>query len=313
MFKNKKCLVTGGTGLIGRKVCALLVEEGAHVFSVSLDNLKPNKNVAYLKWDLTSLALAQDVTKGMDYVFHLAGVKGSITATAYRPASMFVKPLMMNLNVLEACRVNKVEHVVFVSTVGAYDKNLPLEESQALQGVPMDFYPGWAKRMGELQLQSYSTEYGFKNYTIIRPTSCYGEGDNFNIKTGMFIPALMARVMSGEHPLYIEGDGSAVRDFAYSGDIAKGILQMASVEGNLFNLGGNAHLTIMDVVMALKKVVPFEHHFGMGGYSHRTIDDKLARSNGYNPSTTIEQGIKRTWEWFCEHQDEYLKKQDYLR
>ena len=130
----------------------------------------------------------------------------------------------------------------------------------------------------------------------------------------MFIPALMAKVMRGDNPVYIEGDGSAVRDFAYSGDIAKGILQTANNDSPpLINLGGNAHLTIFDVVLALSKVADFKFQFGTGGYSHRTIDDTLARHLGYNPSTTIEEGIKKTWLWLCGHRNEYLKKQDYLR
>jgi len=166
----------------------------------------------------------KNLTKDKDYVFHVAGVKGSIDVTKKKPSSFFVPLLMMNTNILEACRINKVEKVVYTSSVGAYSSAEIFEEDENLNGEPMDMFPGWAKRMAEKQIESYAIQYGLKNFAIVRPANIYGPGDNFDPDNAMVIPSLMMRIYRGENPLKVWGGGSAIRDFAYSRDIAEGII-----------------------------------------------------------------------------------------
>ena len=101
-FAKRNVLVTGGTGLIGRQVVDILCNAGAHVRSVSLDKIIVNEEAEHVFADLSSLDVCKDVTKDMDYVFHVAGIKGSIEVTKAKPASFFVPLLMMNTNVLES-------------------------------------------------------------------------------------------------------------------------------------------------------------------------------------------------------------------
>ena len=88
------------------------------------------------------------------------------------------------------------------------------------EGAPMDMYPGWAKRMAELQIKAYNEEYGI-NWSVVRPCNVYGPGDNFDPRNAMVIPSLMMRIKNGENPLKVWGD-STIRDFAYANDITKG-------------------------------------------------------------------------------------------
>ena len=85
----------------------------------------------------------------------------------------------------------------------------------------MDMFPGWAKRMAELQIKAYAKQYGLNNYSIVRPCNVYGPGDNFDPKNAMVIPTLMQRIFNKEDPVIVWGDGSAIRDFAYSSDVAR--------------------------------------------------------------------------------------------
>ena len=85
----------------------------------------------------------------------------------------------------------------------------------------MDMFPGWAKRMAELQIKAYAKQYGLNTYSIVRPCNVYGPGDNFDPKNAMVIPTLMQRIFNKENPVVVWGDGSAIRDFAYSSDVAK--------------------------------------------------------------------------------------------
>ena len=153
-FNGKNVVVTGGSGLIGRQIVSRLIEAGASVRSVSLDEIQVEDQVEYLKGDLCDFGFCQNIVKDMDCVFHVAGIKGSIEVTKSKPASFFVPLMMMNTNMLEACRLNNVERVVYTSSIGAYPSAEVFKEQVGEdEGPPMDMFPGWAKRMAELQIQ----------------------------------------------------------------------------------------------------------------------------------------------------------------
>ena len=181
-FDGKRCIVTGGTGLIGREVVRLLAECGAKVKVISLDHLEPDQRVEYVTGDLTDLNFCMREFRDADAVFHIAGIKGSIQVTIEKPASFFVPLLMFNTNVLEASRRNGIDRLVYTSSIGAYESaEVFIETDYTDTGPPMDMYPGWAKRMAELQIKAYQQEYGLKRYSIVRPCNVYGPGDNFDL------------------------------------------------------------------------------------------------------------------------------------
>ena len=113
---NKTILVTGGTGLIGRQVVNILCNIDAHVRIVSLDKIVVSDKAEYIYGDLTDFAFCKDITKEMDFVFHLAGIKGSADVSEKKLASHFVPTMQMNTNILEGCRHEQVKHLVFASS-----------------------------------------------------------------------------------------------------------------------------------------------------------------------------------------------------
>ena len=239
-FKSKNCLVTGGTGMIGREIALILVNAGANVRVISLDKIKIHKKVDHVYGDLTNFEFCKEQTKDMDCVFHVAGIKGSVKVTLEKPASFFVPLLMFNTNVLEAARLNNVQKLVYTSSIGAYSSNeVFVESDDEDQGPPMDMFPGWAKRMAEMQIKAYQIQYGLDDYSIVRPCNVYGPGDNFDPENAMVIPSLMSRIRSREDPMLIWGDGSAIRDFAFSRDVAEGTIQALfyGTKGKYLNLG----------------------------------------------------------------------------
>ena len=318
-FKNKNVLVTGGTGLIGRQVVSILCEAGAKVRSVSLDRVNVDVRAEHIFCDLTDFNSCKELTKDMDFVFHLAGIKGSIEVTKSKPASFFVPLLMFNTNVLEACRVNKVKKAVYTSSIGAYKSAEVFRESEGSDGAPMDMFPGWAKRMAELQVQAYKIQYDLDNFAIVRPCNVYGPGDNFDPNNAMVIPSLMQRIYQKEDPVLIWGDGTAVRDFAYSHDVAEGVI-LALYHGTnsgFVNLGSGRGVSIKELVETLKSFLNFNYKFDntkSSGFPKRVMDISLARKTiDYNPSTSLIDGLKETWDWFTGHQEEYLNKKNYFR
>ncbi|KKQ68431.1 MAG: hypothetical protein A2626_00710 [Candidatus Nealsonbacteria bacterium RIFCSPHIGHO2_01_FULL_38_55] len=318
-FQGKKVLITGGTGLIGRQVVDILDKAGVDVKIVSLDKIKMDNRAEYIFGDLTDFNFCKEITKDIDFVFHLAGIKGSIEVTKLKPASFFVPLLQFNANVLEACRINKVGKVVYTSSIGAYSSAEIFKESENLEGPPMDMFPGWAKRMAELQVQAYKIQYGLDNFSIVRPCNVYGPGDNFDPENAMVIPSLMYKIYHKENPVKIWGDGTAIRDFAYSRDVAEGIILALyyGTNSKFVNLGSGKGVSIKELVETLHGFLDFNYEFDAtksSGFPRRVMDISLAKELiHYNPTTFLESGLKETWDWFIKNQDEYLKRKNYFK
>ena len=324
-FRGKNIVITGGTGLIGRRVVEILRTTGANISVISLDSISDAekfKNVNYVIRDLSCLSTCKETTKGADFVFHLAGVKGSIVVTKEKPASFFVPLLMMNTNVLEACRLNRVRKIIYTSSIGAYANAEIFREGENTNGPPMDEFPGWAKRMAELQIEAYRIQYGLTNFAIVRPCNVYGPGDNFDPENAMVIPSLMNKIRRGDNPVEIWGDGSAVRDFLHSNDAAEGIILALHYgtrheKGNFVNIGSGQGYSIKELVSAMKLVVDFNFKFcpeKAAGFSRRVMDISLAkRVIHFEPKVTLVEGLKETWGWFLKHSDEYLTRKNYFK
>ena len=318
-FNNSNVLVTGGTGLIGRPLVDMLINAGANVTVVSLDDLKPNDGATYIKADLREYHIAQEVMQNIDYVFHLAGIKGSIDVTKSMPSSFFVPYLQFNTNVLEAARISKVKRVVYTSSIGAYSSAEVFVENEITDGIPMDMFPGWAKRMAEMQIRAYKIQYGLKNFSVVRPCNVYGIGDNFDPDNAMIIPSLMYKIASGDNPISVWGDGSAVRDFCYNKDCAEGILlslyHMPDVD--FLNLGSGIGYTISELLDTLHKFIDFNHTWDTSksnGFPKRVMDITKSRQLiEFSPQTTLLEGLTETWNWFLNNKHEYLKRKNYFK
>src|SRR5687768_15389614 len=120
-YKDKKILVTGGTGLIGRPLVEILVKQGADVDIVSLDDpSRAPEGVKFVKADLREFSNCMDACRGKEIVFHLAGIKGSPVLNQKQPASFFVPTITFNTNIMEAARRQGVSSFLYTSTVGVY-------------------------------------------------------------------------------------------------------------------------------------------------------------------------------------------------
>ena len=319
-FFDKKIIITGGTGLIGRQVTKIMCDLKAKVSVISLDKYSTDKRANHIIGDLSNFNFCKSVTKNQDFAFHLAGIKASVKTTLEKPASFYVPLVMMNTNFLEACRINKIKKLVYTSSIGAYSKaSLFKEKLSTYQKEPMDFYPGWAKRMAELQIIAYKKQFNLNNYYIVRPANVYGPGDNFDKKNAMVIPSLISKISSGKRPVEIWGDGSAIRDFAYSEDIAIGIIKSlvyGTGKYEFINLGSGKGVSIKKLVKTMSKVVPFKYRFlskKNQGFSKRVMDISVARKIiKFNPETSLEKGLKITWSWFIKNQTHYKLRKNYF-
>lgn len=310
MFKGAKVLVTGGTGLVGRPLVELLLERGARVFIASLDDPSlAHPEATFTRTNLMRLENCLEVCRGVDFVFHVAGIKGSPAMTARKPASFFVPTLLFNTNMMEAARRCDVQGFLYTSTVGVYAPAEVFVEDAVWKSFPSenDRFAGWAKRMGELQADAYRIEYGWDRVSIVRPANIYGPHDNFDPNNAMVIPSLIRRALDGENPLTVWGDGSPIRDFIHARDVALGMLLMMERQvREPVNLGSGTGISIRQLVeIVVANLDPRPEIVWdaskPSGDRKRLMDISRARSIGFEPSISIEEGIRETMAWYRAH------------
>lgn len=321
MFQNQKVLVTGGTGLIGRKLIDLLLQRGAIVHVASLDEgVGLPKEVVHKKVNLIEFSNCLEICNGMDYVFNLVGVKGSPKMCKEQPADFMVPMLQFNTNMMEAARRAKVKWYLFTSSVGVYHPADVFFEDDVWRTFPSenDRFAGWAKRIGELQAQAYEIQYGASNISIVRPANVYGPYDNFDIENAMVVPSLIRKAHENTE-LSVWGDGSPIRDFIFSEDVALGMLY--AVENKItqpLNLGSGTGVTIKNLVDVIVSNLGFDINVNWdttkpSGDRMRILDMSRAKSYGFEPRFSLEHGIKETIEWFRNNKDIIDKRHNAFR
>ena len=311
MFKDQKVLVTGGGGMIGRSLVKLLLDRGAKITIADLT--KPTdlpEGVEHVQVDLRFFDNCLDICKGKDYVFHLAGVKGSPKMCAEQPVDFMVPMLQFNTNMMQAAFDANVKWYLFTSSVGVYAPADVFFEDTVWNTMPSpnDRFAGWAKRMGELQAEAYGIQYGKKNISIVRPANVYGAYDNFNPANAMVVPSLIRKAQEND-VLEVWGDGSTIRDFIHADDVALGMIY--AVEKQItepINLGSGKGYSIKEVVDMVVK------HSGKqlevkwltdkpAGDKIRLFDMARAKSYGFDISVSLEEGIKSTTDWFLNNKE----------
>lgn len=318
---NKKVLVTGGTGMIGRYLVDKLLKKGCKVTVVSLDSPEDlPSEVIFKRLDLTVLDNCLEACRNQDYVFNLIGIKGSPKMSRERPASFMVPMLMFNTAMMEAAMRCNVKWYLYTSSVGVYHPAEVFREDDVWETFPSDNdkHPGWAKRIGELQADAYRIEYDRNNISIVRPANVYGKWDNFDPENAMVIPSLINRIVGGESPLVCWGDGTPIRDFIYAGDCADGMIHVVE-EGvtDPVNLGSGTGITIKEVAQSIRNCYNKDIDIVWDttkpkGDSKRLMDTTRAASHGFNCQTQLEDGIRETLEWFLENRDSYKKRNNYF-
>jgi GDP-L-fucose synthase len=317
-YKNKKILVTGGTGMIGRSLVKSLLNDGADVTIVSLDDFRSdNKELRFIKSDLREFSNCINLCKNKDIVFHLAGVKGSPDMTKKKPASFFVPTITFNTNILEASRRCNVENVLYTSSIGVYSPSKNFIEEDVWKTFPSenDRFAGWAKRMGELQAEAYSIEDGYSKISIVRPANIYGPHDNFDPNNAMVIPSLINKAINSKGILDVWGDGSPIRDFLFADDCADAMKLI--LKKNItypINIGSGTGVSIKKIVEVIVENLP-EKKLEINWDTSKPSGDKIRLMNidkikklGFVSKVDINQGIRKTIEWFKSNNNNHEKR-----
>jgi GDP-L-fucose synthase len=316
VYRGAKVLVAGGTGTIGVQVVRQLLAKDAIVTVVSLDTEEYAYNlfgtgIHFIKTDLTSLENCKKAVKGQDMVFNLVGIKGSVGIGETKVASYLIPMLRFQTNLMEAAFEENVKRFLFVGSVCSYPQAEIHYEDNMWNGMPKqnDRIPGIAKRVGELIGEAYHLEYGWDAVRIVRPSNVYGPYDDFNPETAQVIPALISRMVNGENPLTVWGNGSAIRDFIYSEDVAFWILEAVEKAPPCIpiNLGNGVGVTIKQIADTIANSLSPNPNIlwdvdKPSGDPCRVLSmDRAKQILNYYPRTSLEDGINKTVKWYKEY------------
>jgi GDP-L-fucose synthase len=300
---NKRVLVTGGAGFLGKQVVAKLEERGCQKIFVPR-----SKDIDLARWDNCARAV-----KDTDVVIHLAAKVGGIGYNQTYPASLFYDNAIMGIQMMEAARQEAVEKFVALGTVCAYPKftRVPFKEEDLWNGYPEETNApyGLAKKMLLVQSQAYRRQYGF-NAIFLLPVNLYGPGDNFDLESSHVIPALIRKfteaVRDNRREVEVWGTGEVSREFLYVEDAAEAIV-LATERYNKpepVNIGAGFEIKIKDLVKLIADVTGFKGEIRWDrskpdGQPRRRLDVSKAKQEfGFEAKVDFGEGLKRTIEWY---------------
>jgi GDP-L-fucose synthase len=310
-WPDTRVLVTGGSGFLGRAVVDRLATRSPKEVAT------PSSAEYDLRHEDAVGALFADVEP--DLVIHLAARVGGIGANMAHPADLYLDNLLMGTFVLEEARRRDTAKTVMIGTICSYPKftPVPFSEDSLWQGYPEETNApyGVAKLAQLVQLQANRAQYG-QRAVYLMPTNLYGPRDKFHPAVSHVIPALMKKAVdakeSGAPFIEVWGTGSASREFLYVDDAAEGILLAAERYdgGDPVNLGANRELAIRDLVTIIVELVGYEGEVRWDtskpdGQPRRGVDaGRAERLFGFRATTSFEDGLARTLEWYLAHRDE---------
>ena len=317
-YKNKNVLVTGGTGLIGTQLVNKLVKLKSRVIVASLDkNIELPKGVEFIRSDLRFFENCLKLTKKIDYVFHLAGIKGSPEMAKKKPYQFMTPMLMFNANMLEASRINKVKRFLYTSSIGVYNPKKIMKEDDVWKTFPSrnDWYAGWTKRIGELNVQACQLFTKKMITIIVRPANVFGPYDNFDTKSAMVIPSLINKFINSKTGVVeVWGDGSNIRDFIFSSEVARAMLLIMFKKPKLpINIGSGKGVSIKKIVEIINEYFGNNHKLSWnkkysGGDKKRVLDITRLKKLGFKHEINLEKAIYQTINWFKNNRHKKFEK-----
>ncbi len=304
-LENKRILVTGGAGFLGRQVIDQLCQNGADRDKITVTR---SHDCDLRVWENCQRAVDQQ-----DIIIHLAAHVGGIGLNREKPGELFYDNLIMGTQLIHAAYQQGTEKFVCVGTICAYPKftPVPFKEDDIWNGYPEETNApyGIAKKALLVQLQSYRQQYGFNGIYLL-PVNLYGPEDNFNPNSSHVIPALIRKVEEaqtrGEKQLPVWGDGSPTREFLYSTDAARGIVMGTQFynDAEPVNLGTGYEISIKDLITLICELMEYDGEIVWetdkpNGQPRRCLDTERAKQAfGFTAEVEFRTGLKNTIDWW---------------
>ena len=301
----ERILVTGSTGFLGHHLMPRLKSAfpKAEIIGVGrrdADLLEPGAPARLLR------------NTQPDCVVHMAAKSGGIITNIKRPAEFFYENVVMNTHMLHDAQQAGVKKFVTFMGGCSYpsDARSPIDESQMWAGYPQIESAGYsvAKKMLLTQSWAYRVQHGFNSIVLI-PGNVYGEWDNFNLEEAHVIPALIRKYMEAQErqapTITAFGTGKPTRDFVYAGDVMATIPWFIQNYNSSepVNISAGRRISIRELAETVKKVTGFSGEIVWDtskpdGQMDKIFDVTRLHSLGLSCDTSLEDGLRRTTDWF---------------
>lgn len=299
---NKKIVVTGGGGFLGKHLLKALEREGVE------DIIAPSSK----ELDLRVRESCQKIVQGADIIFHLAAQIGGIGFIDQFAGEIIYNNVIMGVELMEAARQAKVKKMVILGSVCEYPKltPLPFKEENLWDGRLDEitgFY-GMGKKVLLMQGLAYRKQYGFNSIHLL-PVNLYGPGDHFNQTSSHVISALITKIINARDEkrgqVEVWGTGKATREFLYVEDAAEGIVTLAKncESPEPINFGSGQETSIRELVNLITNLSGYKGKIiwdksKPDGQPRRCMDVSKAKKYGFKSKTSLEEGLKLTISWY---------------
>ncbi len=310
---KKRVLVTGADGFIGSHLVESLVNNDYEVKALSqynsfnnwgwLEDINCKNKVEVISGDVRDFHNCKDITKDVDLIFHLAALI-AIPFSYYAPNSYVDTNIKGTLNICQAARENNVERLIHTSTSEVYGtaKYIPIDENHPTQ--PQSPYSA-SKISADAIAMSFFNSFDTQ-ITIARPFNAYGPRQSARA----VIPTIISQALKGVKKINL-GDISPTRDFNFVKDVCKGFIAIAESDntiGKTINIGSNSEISIGEIFNMIKKIMNSDIEIVKDKKRVRPIKSEVFRLvcdnslikklTNYQPETSIEDGLKKTINWF---------------
>lgn len=252
-------------------------------------------------------------------VIHLAAKVGGVKGNTDYVADFYTDNITINTNILQCSFEYKVQKVISLLSTCIYPDEkyvaYPLSEEQIHNGPPHEsnFGYAYAKRMLEVQTRAYNKQYK-TSFMCAIPNNIFGEHDNFDLNNGHVVPSIIRKVweakQNNKKEVVVWGDGSPLREFTYSKDIAKILLFLLSnqskLENPVINIGNTNECSILEITNKIKKILKYDGEIVFdttkpNGQHKKPSTNIRLHSLGFDTKkeyTNIDIALKNTCDWF---------------
>ena len=312
-YKDKKVLVTGGTGLVGTAFVKELLKQGA-IVRVPLHKRPFNiirtgeGSLETCPVDLINLEDCLKVTKNIDYVVHAAGAISAAAVTVSNPMDAIATNLILTLNVIQAAWQQGVKGFLILSSQSVYPQtDAPNRENEA--GSIASAYFGYGDMRWYLEgLGKFVASRSDMKVAIVRPSAAYGSWDNFDPVTSHVIPGLIRKAMEKQDPYEVWGSGEETRDFIHVSDIARGGVLALERHATCdpINLATDRAIKIKEIVNIILGIVNHNPEIVFDSDKPTTIPYRMLDTNkakkllNFRAEMSLEEGLRDTINWYKE-------------
>jgi GDP-L-fucose synthase len=305
-LSGQRVWIAGHRGMVGSALVRRLASEPCEILTVGRDAVDLRRQDGVERW--------MEETQP-DVVVIAAATVGGILANDSRPVDFLYDNLAIETNIIEAARRINVKKLLFLGSSCIYPRLAPqpMGEDALLTG-PLEPTNQWyavAKIAGIMLCRAYRQQHGC-DFISAMPTNLYGTGDNFDLKSSHVVPALMAKAhaakLAGAEEVEVWGSGSPRREFLEVDDLADALvflLKHYSGDSHV-NVGAGSDVTIRELAETIMRVVGVRGRLRFDpskpdGTPRKLLDSSLLSSMGWQPRIGLEDGLRKTYDWYLKN------------